>query len=222
MLYSADRRLLVIHVQKTGGTSVRRALTDALPDLRELAPKHGGWTTALKSHPELAGCFTMGVVRNPWERLVSWWSMIRQAHTTPQKPKHPEFLRTQPFWQHVHQHEDFNDFVSWIPTSQFPRLRQPQLAYLTHNGREVDFIGRTETLTEDMTRLLAVIGAGHVEIPRGNASRHGDYREMYTSETARLVGKMFRPDIRRFGYEFAAPPEGSAEDAVGSPVSQDT
>ncbi|MFL6003404.1 MAG: hypothetical protein ACJ72P_11385, partial [Nocardioides sp.] len=51
MLASHDRRFLFIHVQKTGGS-------------------------AIEQHPELAGFFTLGFVRNPWERFHSWHAMI--------------------------------------------------------------------------------------------------------------------------------------------------
>jgi len=68
---------IFVHVQKTGGNSVRTALGADIFDpykhffARELRDIHGEaiWES----------CFKFTFVRNPWDRLVSWWSMIDES-----------------------------------------------------------------------------------------------------------------------------------------------
>src|SRR5271169_1046605 len=68
------RRLIFVHIQKTGGNSISTAFGEN-PDCSE---KHF-FASDLR---ELYGVdvwntyFKVAFVRNPWDRLVSWWSMI--------------------------------------------------------------------------------------------------------------------------------------------------
>ena len=72
MLVSREHRFLFIHVQKTGGSAVARALVEAMPDLAHVpGSKHLRLAPALERFPELDGYFAMGFVRNPWERFHS-------------------------------------------------------------------------------------------------------------------------------------------------------
>ena len=79
-MISLKHRAIFIHIQKTGGESV----TAALGGPKNSPDKH--WlANELKAVTELDiwdNYFRFALVRNPWARLVSWWSMIdhrRQA-----------------------------------------------------------------------------------------------------------------------------------------------
>ena len=67
-------RLILVHIQKTGGNSISTAFGENpncsekhffASDLREFYGVDA-WNTHFK----------VAFVRNPWDRLVSWWSMI--------------------------------------------------------------------------------------------------------------------------------------------------
>ena len=199
MRVSYSRRMLFIHVQKTGGSSIERILDQHLPDSTAKTPKHAGLKRTLRRQPHLAGYWTFGFVRNPWARMVSWWSMIQGVHQ--RDPSH-RFFRNQAMWRAVAAYPDFETFVFNGPP-EFGRFRTPQLRYLTSpGGRRADLIGRTETFADDTRAILARLGLSAVEVPHANRSDHGDYRDYYTDASRDEVARLFRADIKAFGYEF--------------------
>jgi Sulfotransferase family len=199
---SPSRRLLFIHVPKTGGMSMRGALKKACGDLEDVPQyRHVPLEKVLADRPHYTDYFIAGFVRNPWDRLVSWWAMIDAAEARPDDHPHKEFLN-RPLWQYVAQFDDFESFVRDIRNAP-ERFRRPQLVYLTTGSREADFIGRTEEMQRDQARLFERIGAPPVPLPHWNKSpRPASYREFYTDETAAIVDEQFRIDIEAFGYRF--------------------
>ena len=199
MRISESRRILFIHVQKTGGSTVQYMLDEHLPDSTKLLPKHAGLASTLKRHPELADYWTFGFVRNPWVRMVSWWSMIRAV--AEREPEH-RFFANKAMWRDVAAYPDFDTFVMQGPQRHRP-LGTPQLSYLqTAAGRRADFIGRTETFETDMRTVLARLDLSQVEIPHLNRSEHSSHRDFYSATSRERVAALFQPDIRAFGYEF--------------------
>ena len=83
MMVSHEKRVLFVHVQKTGGSTIDRMLEEAIPDVAYLQGLRGGRHArlgpALKAYPELSDYFIFGFVRNPWARMYSWYSMMRRA-----------------------------------------------------------------------------------------------------------------------------------------------
>lgn len=210
MIVSHEKRVLFVHVQKTGGSSVDRALEAVLPDATRVqglpGTRHAKLRAALKQHPELSGYFVLGFVRNPWARLLSWHSMVlrRQEAAEEGNEVFARRLAANNFWQKVaHDYPDFEDFVL-RGTRDIPRVGTPQLDWLRAPGRTADFIGRTEHLDDDLTAALSAAG---VEVPPGtlerrNAGPSSDYRSAYTPAMRDRVAEAYADDIDAFGYEF--------------------
>jgi Sulfotransferase family len=203
VLVSHSRRLLFIHVPKTGGISLRDALRKACRDLEEVRElRHVRLKGVLAEHPGLTDYTIAGFVRNPWDRLVSWWAMVHAASSRPEDHPHRQFLH-RPLWQYIAQFDDFEDFVRAIPSGPHVRFRIPQLHYLSTSTREADFIGRMESMQDDTARLLALIGAPAVRVPHHNRSpRPASYRDLYSPETEEIVRRLYEVDVERFGYRF--------------------
>jgi hypothetical protein len=203
VLISDSSRLLFIHVPKTGGMSVRGVLLQACPDLEEVEPRHATLKQSLAKRPELAEYVIVGFVRNPWDRLVSWWSMIHSAPERPEGHRHRRFLLQRPHWRYVAEFNTFEDFIRDIPTTPHQRFRRPQLRFLTTRKRSADFIGRTENFEQDVAQMLSLIGHSPVKVPHWNKSpRPRSYRELYTPETEEIVRRVYKPDVEAFGYRF--------------------
>src|SRR5215207_236526 len=81
MLVSYSSKVIFIHIQKTGGDTVSRLLSESVPDILHLNAKHGFAVDAVKHLDDWNNYFKFAFVRNPWDRLVSWYSMIRDAQT---------------------------------------------------------------------------------------------------------------------------------------------
>jgi hypothetical protein len=207
VIVSREHRFLFIHVQKTGGSAVSRALGETVEDLRQVeGAKHATLGAALKRFPEMRDYFTMGFVRNPWERFFSWHSMvIRRRDAALVGTYDAELYARNDFWQRIAR--DFPDFESFVMegTRSVRRLRVPQIDYLTTPDRRADFIGRTECLTEDLGRGLTLAGLPlPAKLEQSNAGTGADYRAHYTPAMRDRVAEVSARDIEEFGYCFSS------------------
>lgn len=203
MQVSDTHRMLFVHVQKTGGSSLDAMLESNIPDLRKagrLTDRHATLSRILKAEPELRHYWTFGFVRNPWDRMVSWWSMIQEA-----KEQGDERLQTLARWRLMAGYPDFETFVMRGPEDDVA-FRRPQYKMLTTRTRRADFIGRQETYADDVRAVFARLGLpvpDEERIERRNVSPDREpYRALYTTELRDRVAKLFRRDIEVFGYEF--------------------
>lgn len=211
MLVSRTHRLVFIHVQKTGGMTVDALLRRTVPDVEHLSVgrwgRHGTMRSLVRKRPELADFFFFGFVRNPWSRMYSWHSMImRRRHQVEQlEPGGRKGSGVNPFMaQVVQKYPTFESFVLDAP-EEFRRLRTPQLDYLRAGTRRADFIGRTESLAEDLRTVFRMRELSELRaVPQRNRSRGsaGGHREHYTPRMRRRVEEVFAPDIEEFGYTF--------------------
>ncbi len=207
MLISDEHRFVFVHVQKTGGITIAHLLRDVMPDLRQWparGTKHAKLATALTDEPRLADYWITGFVRNPWARLVSWWSMIQRfkTHAEAGHERSAARLAHSRFMRGSAAYDDFSQFVL-RGSEDFDRLRTPQLDYLRAPGRDADFVGRTESLAADVERMYAHLGLPYAgEVPHVNRSPHAPYRDYYTPETRDHVGRLFAADIEAYGYSF--------------------
>jgi chondroitin 4-sulfotransferase 11 len=194
---------IFVHIQRTGGNAVRSALDLSIYDARkhflarELREIYGkqAWDS----------CFKFAFVRNPWDRLVSWWSLIDNAreYTDPANPPNKFFDYV---LKRAHSFEDFitrcTDEV--IDSDGRKHIFRNQIDYLVdENGTIiVDYIGRFERLQECFDEVSRRIGRAPSKLPRLNASQHAAYTEYYTSAMAEAIGKLYARDIEAFGYRF--------------------
>lgn len=175
-----------IHNPKAAGKTISKALSG-----HEAPPKHA------PAFMFPGGGFTFGIVRNPWDRLLSLYT----------------FLCEQSFgWYDATalQLQGFNDWVlgcelqnpgdyNWPAPLGAPGLqRRPQTWWL--DG--CDYVGRFEHLQRDFFHICTAIGARPTHLPKTNTSGHLPYQQVYTPEAAAAVQHWFSPDIQRWGYTF--------------------
>ncbi len=199
-MISHDLRCILVHVQKTGGMSIRRAL-----NMPQWDPHQHRFASELRSlyGAELwESYFKFGFVRNPWDRLVSWWEMIRR-NVAEGRPMNG-------FQRYVVSHAaTFEDFIrkcgaeyrdhdgsKWIYRNQVDYLTDSSGALL------VDFVGRFENLSADFGFVAARLGLASGAVPHMNRSNHRLYPEYYSGELRDIVAQRYARDIAAFGYEF--------------------
>lgn len=201
MIVSESAQVLFVHVQKTGGTSIARLLLDhvdgACRDGSLRGDKHATLPTILKERPHYSEFFIVGFVRNPWARMLSWYSMVERRSST------PGMLERNAFWRGVAAScPDFESFVM-RGTEEFSRLRRPQIDYLRYQGRRADFIGRTERLAQDVAAVADRLGVPQtISVERRNSAPPRTYQDAYTPAMRDRVGDLYAPDLRTFGYSF--------------------
>ncbi|ABL82449.1 MULTISPECIES: sulfotransferase family 2 domain-containing protein [unclassified Nocardioides] len=208
MVISDAQRFLFVHVQKTGGSTIDKRLDDVLPDARGVKglDRHAMLGKILQTEPALASYWIVGYVRNPFARLLSWYRMVERLEDRAAKGRKgsQQFFQGKSFIKAVA--ETYPDFESFIlkGTEDWPRLRTPQINYLTTKaGRRADFIGRQESLEADLRAVFARFELPWEPLQSVNVDRHRpDYRELYTQSMRRRVEDVFARDLAAFDYSF--------------------
>ncbi|MFH0944623.1 MAG: sulfotransferase family 2 domain-containing protein [Planctomycetota bacterium] len=220
MPISHQHRCLFIHIPRTGGSSIERALglfgdveveneEAAFGRIRSSRLLEHGFGTAFLQHLTLSELgrilpretlrdyLTVAFVRNPWDRLVSVFSRLRSGNA----PSLAERLgiddaRTISFPQ----------FLAAARDSDHIHLR-PQHAFLEDEtgGLSVDFIGRFENFESNFREISRRLGLENPVPFHENRSGHAHYSSYYTDETRDLVGAWYRQDVAAFGYSFQRP-----------------
>lgn len=198
-----DSRLIFVHIQKTGGTAVNRAL--GVEDSPQEKHRSALELKELYGAEAWDECYKFAFVRNPWARLVSWWSMIdshRQFHVSGGS--------TNSFFGYVLANATtFDEFLyncraEIRDVDGVKSIFRNQIDYLTDNsgGLMVDKIGRFEEIADDFASITTTIYGAAKPLAVVNASEHGPYQDYYNDETRLLVANAYRRDLDYFGYKF--------------------
>ena len=214
MIISHGRRYIFVHIPKTGGTSLALALEakamkdDVLIGDTPKAVRRRKRVKALQAegrlwkHTRLADIygvvdqaqmeayFVFTVVRNPWDRMVSYYHWLRE-----QRFAHPQVALAKAV--------DFSGFLNDATTRAV--LAQDGAARYVSDRDGVDRCDlylRLEHLGADLARLEAGIGVKLGDLPHENRSERAGYQGYYTAADRDLVGAVFAQDVARFGYAF--------------------
>ena len=98
--------------------------------------------------------------------------------------------------------KSFDEYIRWRVDREVRLQISFILDYEENIG--VNYIGRFETLRQDMTKILAHLKLPAVSLNESNRSTFDDWRSYYNDRTAALVAKAYARDIETFGYEFDA------------------
>lgn len=215
MIISRGRRYVFVHIPKTGGTALALALEaraqadDILigdtPKARRRRRRLAGVQAAgrLWKHSTLADViglitpeeaqafFVFTLVRNPWDRMVSYYHWLRA-----QSFQHPAVRLAKA--------TSFSAFLN-APATLALIAASPYASYvsLPGQGECCHAFLRLEHLVEDSPPLEAHLGFALPPLPRVNTSnRPADWRGQYSDADAALLGRLCAEDIARFGYTF--------------------
>lgn len=212
MIISPGRKFIFVHIPKTGGTSLALALEgrahrdDILIGDTPKAVKRRGRVKALREkaagrlwkHSTLAdlqgavgatGMFCFTLVRNPWDRAVSYYHWLRGQGFDHRAVGLAKTLGFSDFLRHPHT----VDTLSGWPYGRYLQDASGQ----EHSALFI----RLEHLEQDAAPLWDHLGFT-LEIPHENRSERSGYRDYYDADLAAHLGQVCAEDIARFGYQF--------------------
>lgn len=214
MIISTRRRYIFVHIPKTGGTSLalaleaRAAADDILIGDTPKAQRRRGRLKGLQAAGRLWKHSTLAdiegllppeqmaqmkvicMVRNPWDRLVSYYHWLQEQTFDHEAVRLAQALSFSGFLNHPHTQASF---------LQWPFERHVTLA---NGAKRGDFFVRLEDFQRDIAAFEAHLGFA-IELPKANVSRRRrDYRSYYSEADSELVARLCAEDIARFGYAF--------------------
>ena len=203
MLVNDNHNFLFVHIQKTAGSSITDVLSKT-EKTKKLVYAHSMVNTIdiTKYQNYYKFCF----VRNPFDRLVSWYNMLIHKKHNNDWSKY--------VLQNSKNFSGFLDLTDVIMEKNLSEKRSVinypksisfnQLDYITDvDGNIVmDHIGRFENLVEDFDIVMKNIGINKYHLPHINKYKHKNYREYYTDKDIEKVYAMYKRDIEYFNYNF--------------------
>jgi hypothetical protein len=157
VIINHSRKFVFIHVQKTAGLSIEQFLLDEYPQSTKWHGRHGRALDALGdiSRSTWESYYSFAFVRNPWDRLASWYAMIDAARKklSPAERASASPLPSELWNYAIANSHDFESFLVHCTDTIFDlgcnkSFAFNQLDYLTDERGEivVDFVGRFESL----------------------------------------------------------------------------
>lgn len=179
------------------GRAIARAIDHTYRPLLGRKPPHAPASRVAAAFPrEWATYRKLAVVRNPWDRTVSDYYWRTQRLRRP-----PSFAT---YLEALAAGRDLGGVVPLAFHDNWPMY--------TIDGRVVaDQLVRFEALADDLTHALRRLEidwdgwlprskGGHR--PRRGSAAALSYRDHYTPALARLVARLYAPEIEQFGYRF--------------------
>ncbi len=218
MLYSEQYNFLYIHISKTGGSNIERALKpyshQPKPTLldRVLSKLRCHWDYRrhhFKQHDSVEAaarvlpadvferCFKFALVRNPWDWLVSLYLFLKRKESH----RHHRLVKKLSFAEYV-------DF-------EIRRDARHQHRFCM-DGRKrmmVDFLGRFEELEASLDFVCHKLGIPRPTLEKISVFRHDPYTAFYDPATVEKVRRHWSVDVTAFGYEYEGYEPG---DVVGN------
>jgi len=213
-MISVQKKFLFIHVPKTGGNSIQNVLREYSEDEIVCSEDHHdgverfGVKNAkydIKKHSPLSQykqelepdfyrqLFKFSIIRNPWDKLVSWYFSPGSGRTAWEREAFAEMLQKLPPLRH---HVIVPTMTEKVSGKLGIGGKLPPL------DRDVDALLSFERLNEDFKTLCEKIDIPPVDLPVRNKSSRDHYSKYYDQELKEIVAERFADEIEFGGYEF--------------------
>jgi chondroitin 4-sulfotransferase 11 len=180
-MISHKLKLIFIHIPKTGGTSLVTKLDNYHSD-KYYNKNHLNMKYYIEKYPKLLikNYYKITIVRNPFDRLVSWWFYCKSLNLNEGKMTFKEFI--------IH------------------RKGSTQLKYLfdENNNITIDKIIKFENYQHEINELFKKCNLDikmDIHTLKTNTNRK-HYSYYYDEECINLVNTFFKEELDLFNYKF--------------------
>jgi len=176
-------RFCYVHIPKTGGTSVEKAL--GLPHRHDHISTWRLWY----GNDNFERRFKFTVVRNPWDLNVSLYHFRRSTSQLPYDVDFSDWLRL----VYIDGNPQFYAWPHWERKGQFWWISD-------ENGKCLaDFVARFEILSRDWAFISQNVGRS-TSLPHLNSSnRRKGYCKYYSAADVDIIATAYSKDIEEFG-----------------------
>jgi hypothetical protein len=186
-LWYKEPGYIFIHINKTGGSSIEKALNLPFEHLTALEKINDVGLEKWQNK------FSFAFVRNPFDKVYSHYRYRVKTNQT--------HLKNKPL--------TFSDWVkkSYGDKDPFyfdqPKMFMPQVNWLCDEKGQllVDQVYRFETLNEDFDQLCQKFSLTK-ELPHLKASKKVNYQSFYDEESQQIIEQHFAQDLKLFNYRF--------------------
>jgi hypothetical protein len=190
LLFNLKYGFVYVHLSKTGGTSVRKALEskDETQSFTSRDKKHmpARDIQAYLGEDVYRSMKSFAHVRNPWDLEVSTYHYVLQN-------EHHYLYKI------FKKLGSFDNYISW--RCRHISFQQADMVSDKSGQLIVDHIYKFENLHESFAQIMLDLDI-KASLPRLNSSKHDGYKSYYNKRTKILVENAFNKDIELFGYQW--------------------
>ena len=147
------------------------------------------------SQEKFNNSFKFAFIRNPWDRFVSLFFYYKRMG-------------------HIDSSLDFNNFCYFIEKQKIDNITITNKTNYNHFNNQtkwildtnetpiVDYIGRFESIVDDMNIIFDKLSIPMTKIKKLNGTSHKEYKTYYNNNTRKIIEKIYKNDIEYFGYGF--------------------
>jgi hypothetical protein len=197
-VYIPEHKFIFYHIPKAGGKSIEKWFKKnikceiLMPEVPHLIPKQ-----VLKIVPDLD--HSLCVVRNPWDRMVSFYKFYMELNSHGKAPKI--------MWKNHYKYDISNiTFLNFLDLCEknddFLLLNNTQLKYLDDKAHKNNIILKFENLNFDFKIIQKFFNCYDPLLHFHKSSDRTPYQKYYNSQAVDIVYKKYKNDIEYFKYSF--------------------
>ena len=201
MLVNNKRKLVFIHIPKNAGTTFKSVLYSTHGDVEWERPftdekkyTHAPLKSFYASFPESKDYKVITIIRNPYERALSWYSYYRT----------PTYYNRHPQMRAIHYaQQPFLEFLKWYNRSFKSKWEMlPQVWWYTHKKKlHSDYQIRFENLEQDINKVSNELDMDIIKIPHNNKSLESlTVGDVYCDESISIINEWYKEDFKKLDY----------------------
>lgn len=200
-MVSDEYKVIFVSIPRTGGHTINSLFQkDKEINPGEVGGRHAKPSDYVNAFPiKWKEYFKFTIVRNPFDRVVSYWSRNNRGYLTQMD------LSKKKIWDKVK--NDFNTFIQNELAKNLNRTHYiPMIRWFEfpRGYANYDYVCRFEKFQDEIKRVCDKVGKEYPEeiSKTFGAPRIGSYKEYYTEESIAIVKKLYAEDLRKFKYDF--------------------